>query len=239
MKINAQFDSGNIRVLGIDNTVARLEIVKDAGGEHSQWFHFKVSGLGGEPAVLRIENAHTTSYPKAWNGYRAAASVDRELWTRLDTSYEDGALVIQVPEDMQTLWVAYFAPFSFERHQDLIGGCIDLGATHEVLGQTLDGADLDLLILGDGPKPIWVIGETAPRREHGRMVDGGLLGPVARRQRCADAKTPHRRHLVHRAEHEPRRKPARTSSLQRQRSKPESRMGNTDHGALARGEVGS
>lgn len=176
MHISDRFDAGNIDVLdSSDRKAVRLAIRKDAGGEHSQWFHFRVSGLAGEAAVLRIENAHEASYPKAWEGYQAAASVDRETWFRLETTYENGALVIQVPEELHTLWVAYFAPFSRERHHDLIADAVERGAQHEVLGKTLDGEDLDLLVLGEGELPIWIIARQHPGESMAEWWMEGLL----------------------------------------------------------------
>lgn len=178
MHISAQFDSGNIDILDTsDRNAVRLAIRKDAGGEHSQWFHFRAAGLGGEPATFVIENAHTTSYPKAWEGYQAAASVDRETWIRLPTTYEDGALRIQIPAGMHTVWIAYFAPYSRERHHDLIGAAVEAGARHEVLGHTLDGEDLDLLVLGDGPEPVWVIARQHPGET---MAEWWMEGFLAR-----------------------------------------------------------
>lgn len=177
MQISATFDSGNIEVVDLsDRDDIRLRIVKDAGGEHSQWFHFRVTGLEEEPATLVIENAHTTSYPKAWNDYQAAASVDRQTWIRLPTTYEDGALEIQVPTGLQSLWLAYFAPYSRERHHDLVSSAVEEGARHEVLGQTLDGEDLDLLVFGDGPLPIWIIARQHPGETMAEWWMEGFLG---------------------------------------------------------------
>lgn len=177
MHITDRIDSGNIEVLDAsDPSNVQLAIKKDAGDEHSQWFHFKVSGLDGA-ATFRIVNAHTTSYPKAWNGYHAAASVDRQSWFRLPSRYVDGVLEIDVPEGHSTLWVAYFAPYSRERHHDLIASAVAEGAHHEVLGHTLDGEDLDLLVLGEGPKPIWVIARQHPGET---MAEWWMEGFLAR-----------------------------------------------------------
>lgn len=47
------------------------------------------------------------------------------------------------------IYYAYFAPYSYERHQDLIAKCISHQAVRlEVLGETLDGHDIDLLRIG-------------------------------------------------------------------------------------------
>ena len=48
------------------------------------------------------------------------------------------------------IYYAYFAPYSYERHQDLIAK--SMSSKHvrlEVLGETLDGHDIDLLQIGE------------------------------------------------------------------------------------------
>jgi murein tripeptide amidase MpaA len=164
MRISANFDSGNIDVIDAsDPSDVRLAIRPDAGLDHRQWFHFRVSGARGVPLRLRIVNANACSYPTAWPGYRAVASVDRERWSRVDTTYVDGELVIEHVPEADVVWFAYFAPYSHERHQDLVAWAQSLdGVTHEDLGPTVDGRDLDLLILGTGPRTIWVIARQHP-----------------------------------------------------------------------------
>lgn len=53
------------------------------------------------------------------------------------------------PAIQDAIYYAYFAPYSYERHQDLIAK--SLSSKHvrlEVLGETLDGHDIDLLQIG-------------------------------------------------------------------------------------------
>lgn len=48
------------------------------------------------------------------------------------------------------IYYAYFAPYSYERHQDLIAKSISSKQVRlEVLGETLDGHDIDLLQIGE------------------------------------------------------------------------------------------
>lgn len=167
MHISDQFDSGNIEVLDAgDASRVRLAIKTDAGGEHKQWFHFKVSGARGQACRFVIENAHATSYPKAWNGYRACRSSDRETWVRVETRYEDGALVIEDTPDADAVWYAYFAPYPLTRVQDLVATLQQLpevAVSH--LGTTVDGRDLDCLTIGEpgeGKRVCWLIARQHP-----------------------------------------------------------------------------
>jgi murein tripeptide amidase MpaA len=162
MHISAAFDSGNIDVVDAsDPNDVRLAIRTDHGSDFYQWFHFRVSGACGVPLTLALENAGGAAYAKGWPGYRAVVSVDRETWVRATTTYEDGVLRIHHTPEADAVWFAYFAPYSFERHQDLLGDCLLSDRVRlETLGETLDGRPLDLLTVGEpgeGRRNLWVI----------------------------------------------------------------------------------
>lgn len=180
MRISSSFDAGNIEVLDAsDPADVRLAIRPDVGEQHYQWFYFRVAGARGVPCTFSIINAGGASYPKAWQGYRVCVSVDRRDWFRLDTSIADGVLSFSMTPDRDVVYVAYFAPYSHERHLDLLART---GAhprcRQAVLGQTLDGRDLDALILGeDGPnrRRIWVIARQHPGESMAEWFMEGFL----------------------------------------------------------------
>ena len=177
MQISARFDAGNIQVIdSSDSTDIKLQIQDDVGHEHKQWFYFRAVGGRNEPITYRITNAHQTSYPVAWEGYQVVASTDRSHWFRVPTRYEAGELVFTHTSMHDTVWYAYFAPYSREMHHDLIAACSEAEATHEVLGQTLDGEDIDLLTLGTGPIPIWIIARQHPGETMAEWWMEGFLG---------------------------------------------------------------
>lgn len=193
--ISSTFDSGNIEVLdACDPANIKLHIRADAGGEHLQWFHFRVAGAAGQPLVMNIENAGKCSYPKGWEGYRACVSSDRQTWTRVDTAYRDGVLTIRHTPDHDVVWVAYFAPYSHERHQDLIARCqMSPLATVDRLGASVDGRDIDRVRIGTGAgRTIWVIARQHPGETMAEWWMEGFLGrlldphdPTARQLREA------------------------------------------------------
>jgi murein tripeptide amidase MpaA len=162
--VSAAFDSGNIEVLRYDGLQAiDLAIRKDAHSDFYQWFHFRLSGARGQACRLRITNCAGSAYPGGWPGYRAVVSGDRRHWTRTDTSYADGVLTIDVTPAADSVWIAYFAPYSMERHHDLIARVGQApGVTTRVLGTTLDGQDLDVVELGDGPLHVWLYARQHP-----------------------------------------------------------------------------
>lgn len=167
MLITSAFDSGNIEPVDYsDPANIRLKIKKDNKSDFFQWFHFRVSGMQDTACRFVIENAADAAYADGWDGYQVCASYDRESWFRVDTEYKDGKLVWAIEPEQDSLYFAYFAPYSMERHADLIADAAGHPlAKASVLGHTLDGQDMDLVEIGHGPdgrKAIWLIARQHP-----------------------------------------------------------------------------
>ena len=167
IRIDAEFDSGNIEVLEIAGAAARLAIPADHMSEFRQWFHFRVTGAKGREVTLRIVDLATSAYPEGWPGYRACVSEDRDFWARADTTYDKaadgGTLTITYTPASDIAWFAYFAPYSMERHHDLVAEAASSeGVTYRHLGQTLDGQPIDCLEMGTGDKQVWLYARQHP-----------------------------------------------------------------------------
>lgn len=163
LSVTSAFDGGNIRVLSIDGTTIELEIQRDQNSDFYQWFHFRLSGAAGQTVRLVITNCADSAYPDGWPNYKARVSEDRESWSMAGTEYADGRLTILVAPESDALWVAYFAPYSMERHHDLIAwAASEPGVAVRELGQTLDGQPLDMLTLGEGKKQVWLYARQHP-----------------------------------------------------------------------------
>ena len=165
--IDAAFDSGNIDVISVDGASARLAIRQDHMSEFKQWFHFRVSGMAGREIELKIDGLKHSAYPGGWPDYNARVSEDREYWGVAESSYDesegDGVLTIRYTPASDIAWFAYFAPYSMERHHDLIAECAACeGVSYERLGETLDGQPLDYLRLGEGEKQVWLYARQHP-----------------------------------------------------------------------------
>ncbi|MCC6926248.1 M14-type cytosolic carboxypeptidase [Novosphingobium sp.] len=165
--IDAAFDSGNIEVLAIDGAAARLAIRKDHLSDFYQWFHFRVTNCAGRELELKITGLGGSAYPDGWPGYHAVVSEDREFWGRAASSYDKdedgGTLTVRYTPDANLAWFAYFAPYSMERHHDLVSqAALELGVEHRVLGRTLDGQPIDCLELGEGDRQVWLYARQHP-----------------------------------------------------------------------------
>ena len=161
MLITSAFDSGNIEALKFnDPSNVRLRIKKDNLSDFFQWFHFRVSGVADTLCRYVIENASEAAYAEGWENYKVCASYDRENWFRVDTSYDGKCLSWNFESEQDSLYFAYFAPYSMERHADLLAEVSGSPlVSTSVLGHTLDGQDMDLVEVGFGPegrKKIWL-----------------------------------------------------------------------------------
>lgn len=196
IRIDSAFDAGNIhveRITGPHDIV--LSISKDAHSDFYQWFHFRLSGAKGQRCLIRIIDLNFSAYPDGWPGYRAAMSDDRQTWRRAPTSFDpksaNGTLTIEVTPTVDQLWLAYFAPYSMERHHDLIARIAARpGVTADVLGHSLDGRPIDRLVVGDGPRTVWLYARQHPGESMAEWWMEGALerltdaaDPVARRLR--------------------------------------------------------
>lgn len=196
--IDAGFDSGNIDVLGISGNTARLAIRRDNESEFFQWFHFRVTAPAGEEVVLKLSGLAASAYPGGWPDYNACVSEDRDYWARAASSYDKdedgGTLTVRYLPAGGVFWVAYFAPYSMERHHDLIAEAASSeGVNYVRLGTTLDGQPVDCLEMGEGPTQVWLYARQHPGETQAEWWMEGALecltdpaDPVARvlRKKC-------------------------------------------------------
>lgn len=190
ISINAAFDSGNIVVESLAGTSARLSIRKDRESDFYQWFHFRVNCAVGDALELAITGLADSAYPDGWPGYAACASSDRENWVRLDTDYADGTLTIRHTAESPLLWIAYFAPYSMERHHDLVASVAECeGVTYRCLGTSLEGQPIDCLEMGTGPVQVWLYARQHPGES---MAEWWMEGAL---EKLTDPADPHARSL--------------------------------------------
>ncbi|WP_296253477.1 M14 family metallopeptidase [Pseudomonas sp. UBA4194] len=183
--ITADFDSGNIEVIDAsDASHVRLAIRPDTQSAHFQWFHFQAQNLEpGQSYGFHLGNASQSSYPRAWDGYHAVASYDRQHWFRVPSRFDGQGLTFSLTVEQPQAWFAYFEPYSRERHEALvIRGLNDAGLQLVAVGKSCDGREIPLLRKGDGApgkRKLWMIAQQHPG-EH--MAEWFMEGVIERLQ---------------------------------------------------------
>jgi murein tripeptide amidase MpaA len=185
MKISSHLYSGNIEVLDASRPSSiRLAIRQDTAATERNaswfmWFYFRVAGARGQDCNFLIENAAASRWHEAWRTCHAVASYDRETWFRVPTDYDGKALAIRHRPELDCIFYAYSAPYTSERHLDLLARATASPRVRlEVLGESLDGEDLDLLVIGSPAedKPaIWVLARLHPGETQGSFAIEGLM----------------------------------------------------------------
>jgi murein tripeptide amidase MpaA len=180
LKISSQFDAGAIDVVSATSANAiDLNIRKDSNADIVQWFYFRLQGGQGEPCTIRLLNAGHSAYPKGWEDYQAMASYDRVDWFRVPTSFDGSVLTIQHTPGMDSVYYAYFEPYSWERHLELLDRAQMSEHVRMLdLGSTVDGRDLNMLVIGE-PSPekkkVWVIARQHPGETMAEWFVEGML----------------------------------------------------------------
>ena len=138
---------------------------------------------------MHLANAGQSSYPEGWHGYHACCSYDRSAWFRVPSSYDEaaGRFTIRHTPEFSSAFYAYFAPFTYDAHMDLVARAqLSERVRVEMLGETLDGHDLDLLVIGDeapGKKKVWMIARQHPGEAMAEYFAQGALARLT--DRCA------------------------------------------------------
>mmetsp|Transcript_66718 Transcript_66718/g.211191 ORF Transcript_66718/g.211191 Transcript_66718/m.211191 type:complete len:289 (+) Transcript_66718:265-1131(+) len=196
--VSSSFDSGNIEVVDDSNPCdIELSIRPDPfcekdGRAHFQWYHFRATGLEeAAPITFRLLGADKASYAPAWNGYNSCASYDRKHWFRVPTAYDEstGVLTISHTPERSACFYAYFAPYSMERHHDLVAGLVAAGVKHEQIGSTVDGQAIDLLQIGepgDGKRVVWVTCRQHPGESMAEWWAEGFLARLTDKVGCCN-----------------------------------------------------
>lgn len=202
IKISSNFDSGAIVLLGQGEGphgvhVIDLNIRRDSAADFTQWFHFRLQGARGRACRLNFLNAGQCTFAEGWQDYRAVASYDRRHWFRVPTDYDGQTMTVRHTPERDSVYYAYFEPYSWERHLDLLGRCEDSPlARVSDLGNTVEGRDLNLVTVGTAgadKTPVWVIARQHPGETMAEWFVEGML------ERLLDRQDPVGRHLLDKA----------------------------------------
>jgi murein tripeptide amidase MpaA len=179
IEISSNFDSGNIKVINCNSVNnIELEINKDNNSDFFQWFYFRVNSTKRTSHKLRILNADSSAYVPGWTDYKAVCSYDRKEWFRVETNFNGKELEITHTPKQDTFYLAYFTPYSHERHLDLIAQSQSLeNCTHRSIGKSFDNKDIDLLKIGSDPSKlnVWMIARQHPGETMAQWFVEGFL----------------------------------------------------------------
>lgn len=180
MRISSNFDSGNIHVISSEDPQnIQLSIPKDNQSEFYQWFHFKLETQSFVSHKICITDLAKSAYPQGWQNYQAVASYDRDEWFRVDTEFDGDTLTIQHTPEFEHIHYAYFAPYGYERHLDLLAWSqTSIECQQQYLGDTLDGRDMSVLVIGEpseSKKVIWITARQHPGETMAQWLVEGVL----------------------------------------------------------------
>ncbi|MEN3367663.1 MAG: hypothetical protein V7606_4937 [Burkholderiales bacterium] len=191
IKISHQFDAGVVEVLRAENPQAiELNLRKDSHADFAQWFYFRLQGARDQACTMRVMNASQATYPQGWENYQAVASYDREHWFRVPTSYDGKVLTVTHTPECDSVYYAYFEPYSWERHLQLLGRAENSPLVRvEDIGSTVEGRDMNVVVVGNpaAAKKVWVIARQHPGESMAEWFVEGMVdalidpfNPVAR-----------------------------------------------------------
>ncbi len=183
MKISSNFDSGNIDVIDIQHhRNILLKIKADNKANYMQWFYFRLHDAKGYPCRMIIQNAAQASYPEGWQNYQVRASYNRTTWFQIPTSYNGKELVFELMPEYNSVFFAYFAPFHYEQHLNMLHKAqLSERCVLTSIGQTYEGRDIDMLIVGEPApekKKLWLIARQHPGEPMAEWFIDGLINRI-------------------------------------------------------------
>jgi murein tripeptide amidase MpaA len=195
LKISSSFDSGAIEAVSCARADdLQVAIRADSHADFRQWFHFRLQGASGQACRLRFLNAGKCTYVDGWRDYRVVASYDRRDWFRVPTRFDGAEMAVEHTPQRDSIYYAYFEPYSWERHLDLLGSVAQSPRVRvRDIGSSVEGRDMSLVTVGTAEaakRPIWIIARQHPGETMAEWFVEGLL------ERLVDASDPMARALL-------------------------------------------
>jgi murein tripeptide amidase MpaA len=154
IKISSQFDAGAIDVVNATSANAiDLNIRKDNARRHHPVVLLPPAGRAGRTLHDPPAQRRPVGLSEGLGRLQAMASYDRVNWFRVPTSFDGQVLTIEHTPAMDSVYYAYFEPYSWERHLELLDRAQLSDHVRMLdLGSTVDGRDLNMLVIGE-PAP--------------------------------------------------------------------------------------
>lgn len=179
IKVNTKFDGGSIQIVDIASPKnLRFKIRPDTNSHFAQWFYFSLTGVKEKDLKITLEDLKNTAYPDGWKNYNVVTSVDNSSWFRTKSSFDGNKLTFQITPTTDRVYFAYFEPYSYQRHVELINGAMQSeNVNYELLGVTAEGRPIDLLVIGDtaAEHKIWITSRQHPGETMAEWFVEGLV----------------------------------------------------------------
>lgn len=194
--VNTNFDGGSIEVVDISNPFKLVfSLRNDTNSKFKQWFYFQLNNLNTVKndsvsmedltLTMTITGLKDSAYPDGWNNYNVCMSYDNKHWCRVASDFDGDNLTFNLKPTANSVYFAYFEPYSYARHLGLVGVANNtVGVSHKILGQTHQGRNVDLLVVGDelAQNKIWIIARQHPGETMTEWVMEGLIHKLLDRQ---------------------------------------------------------
>lgn len=177
--VNSKFDGGSIVPLDVSDPQAlNFKIRNDTNSSFAQWFYFQLSNVSGLKLNIKFSDLSKSAYPEGWINYKICISYDNHDWFRLPTNFDGDNLTFTITCEVNTIYFAYFEPYSYFQHMQLIGYANNSHlAKHKIIGQTHEGRNLDLLVIGNpqNKHKIWITARQHPGETMAEWFMEGLI----------------------------------------------------------------
>lgn len=179
--VNSKFDAGSIEIVDIKKDNLILKLKGDTNSHFAQWFYFSLTNILEKKVNIKITNLSKSAYIAGWDGYNICASFDNKNWFRIPCNFDGDNLIFELETIKNTVYFAYFTPYSYERHINLIALANSSEiATHHVLGKTALNHTIDLLTIGkiENKNKIWIIARQHPGETMAEWFMEGLINKL-------------------------------------------------------------
>jgi hypothetical protein len=177
---DASMECGNATAFTLvsPNTYS-FEIEPDTNSGDRQWFMFDVGAASGETLTFHLLNTDTTNVPGHWDDARPVYSTDGGVTFALSpgaTSESGTTYIFTHTFSSDPERIAFHYPFTLTDHQAKVAvWAVSPEVTHLVIGQSVQGRDIDLLRITDpapssGKRGFWIVG-----RQHAAEVTGSFM----------------------------------------------------------------
>lgn len=184
--VNTKFDGGSIVPVDTSDPEAlNFKIRNDTNSHFAQWFYFQLSSVANKKLNIQFNELDKTAYPEGWKDYKVCVSYDNQTWFRLPATFDGRTLKFSLTPEVNSVYFAYFEPYSYARHMELIGYANTSSLVkHDVIGQTLEGRNIDLLVIGkpENLKKIWIIARQHPGETMAEWFMEGLIHRLVNEQ---------------------------------------------------------